>query len=105
LEKIGSSKKVEKAGARNDVMRHAQRHQLLGAASDSVMIYFSRKNISFYFNHPHDPDVRLRSQKVGNLKDFDVHGVPEKELPHNGQKSYQPVRHDHLPDVKRKVPT
>jgi hypothetical protein len=57
----------------------------------------------FYFNHPHDLDVRSRSQKGGSLKDFEVCGVPEKELPHNGQKSYQPVQHDCLPEEKRKV--
>jgi hypothetical protein len=41
---------------------------------------------------------------VGSLKNFEVRGVLEKELSHNGQKSYQPVWHGHLPDVKRKVP-
>jgi hypothetical protein len=33
------------------------------AACDNVMICFPRK-MSFCFNHPHDLDVRLRSQKV-----------------------------------------
>jgi hypothetical protein len=56
----------------------------------------------FYFNHPHDPDARSRSQKVGSLKDFDVCSIPDKELPHNKQKSNQPIWHSHLPEVKRK---
>jgi hypothetical protein len=56
----------------------------------------------FCFNYPRDLDVGLRSQKGERLKDFEVHGVPEKEPPHNGQKSYQPVQHDHLPKEKRK---
>jgi hypothetical protein len=70
LEKIGSSKKVEKAGARNDVMRHAQRHQLLGAASDSVMIYFSRKKYFFLFQPPARSGREIEEPKGWEFKRF-----------------------------------
>jgi hypothetical protein len=56
----------------------------------------------FYFNHPHDPDVRSRSQKVGSLKDFEIRGVLKKELFAQRTKSYQPIWHGHLPEVKKK---
>jgi hypothetical protein len=77
---------------------------IISAAGDSVTIRFPKKKMHFCFNHLHDPDARSRSQKVGSLKDFEVCGIPEKEPPHNRQKNYQLVWHDHLPDVKRKVP-
>jgi hypothetical protein len=58
----------------------------IGAASDRVMIHFPSKKMSFCFNNPRDPDAKLRSQKVGSLKDFEIRGILEKELPHNRQK-------------------
>jgi hypothetical protein len=64
---------------------------------------FPQKKMSFYFNHPRDPDVRSRSQKVGSLKDFEVCSVIEKVPLHNGQKSYQLICHGHLLEEKRKV--
>jgi hypothetical protein len=42
--------------------------------------------VPFRFNNPRNLDVESRSQKVGSLKDFEICGVPEKELPHTGQK-------------------
>jgi hypothetical protein len=39
---------------------------------------------------------------VGSLKYFEIRSVPKNELSHNGQKSYQPVQHVHLPEVKMK---
>jgi hypothetical protein len=44
----------------------------------------------FCFNHARDLDAELRSQKVGSIKDFEIHGVPEKEPPHNEQKAINP---------------
>jgi hypothetical protein len=62
----------------------------IGIVGDSVMIHFLRKKGHFHFNNPRNPDVESRSQKVGSLKDFEIHGIPEKELPHNGQKVINP---------------
>jgi hypothetical protein len=39
---------------------------------------------------------------VGSLKDFEIYGVHEKELPRSGQKSYQPDQYVHLLEVKKK---
>jgi hypothetical protein len=58
----------------------------IGIVGDSVTIRFLRKKGSFHFNNPRNLDAESRSQKVGSLKYFEIHGVPEKELPHNGQK-------------------
>jgi hypothetical protein len=74
----------------------------IGAAGDGVTIHFPRKNVTFFFNSPCNSDTESRSQKGGSLKDFEVCGVLEKEPSHNRQKTYQPVRHGHLPEVKRK---
>jgi hypothetical protein len=62
-------------------------------AGDSVMIHFPRK--SFYFNHPRNPGVGSRSQKVKSLKDFEVCSVQEKE-PEINEWTYQAERHGHL---------
>jgi hypothetical protein len=51
---------------------------------------FPKKNGPFHFNNPRNPDAELRSQMVESLKDFEICGVPEKELPHNGQKVINP---------------
>jgi hypothetical protein len=57
---------------------------LIGKVGDSVMIHFPRKKGPFHFNNPRNPDAESRSQKAGSLKDFEICGVPEKELPYNG---------------------
>jgi ribosome modulation factor len=33
---------------------------------------FPEKNVTFYFNRPHNPDVDARSQGVGSSKDFEI---------------------------------
>jgi hypothetical protein len=58
----------------------------IGIAGDSMTICFPRKNVTFYFNNPCNPDAELRSQKVGRLKDFETRNIPEKELPHTEEK-------------------
>jgi hypothetical protein len=58
----------------------------IGVACDNMMIHFLRKKVHFHFNNPRIPDAELRSQKMGSLKDFEICSVPEKELPHTGQK-------------------
>jgi hypothetical protein len=58
----------------------------IGAAGGRVMIQFSKKKMSFCFNHPRDPDAKPRSQKVGSFKDFKIRGILEKEPPRNRQK-------------------
>jgi hypothetical protein len=63
---------------------------LIGIAGDCVMIRFLRKKGSFHFKNPRNPDTESRSQKVGSLKDFEICGVPKKELSHNGQKVINP---------------
>jgi hypothetical protein len=63
---------------------------LIGIAGDSVMIRFPRKGGPFRFNNTHNSDAESRSQKVGSLKDFEIRGVPEKELPHNRPKVINP---------------
>jgi hypothetical protein len=72
----------------------------IGAAGDNMTICFPRKRMPFCFNHLRDSDVRSRSQKVGSLKDFEIHGVLEKESLRNGQKL--PTRsHNHLPEINK----
>jgi hypothetical protein len=44
---------------------------------------FQQKKMPFCFNHPCVSDARLRSQKVGSLKDFHVSGVLKKEQASN----------------------
>jgi hypothetical protein len=51
---------------------------------------FPKKNVSFHFNNPRNPDAESMSQKVGSLKDFEICGIPEKELPHTEQKVINP---------------
>jgi hypothetical protein len=46
--------------------------------------------VSFHFNNPRNPDAESKSQKVGSLKDFEIRGIPEKELLHNKQKIINP---------------
>jgi hypothetical protein len=46
--------------------------------------------VSFHFNNPRNLDAESKSQKVGSLKDFEIRGIPEKELPHNRQKIINP---------------
>jgi hypothetical protein len=42
----------------------------IGAAGNNVMIHFLRKKMSFYFNHPRDPDAGSRNRKGGKFKRF-----------------------------------
>jgi hypothetical protein len=56
----------------------------IGIAHDIMKIHFSRKKGHFRFSNPRNPKAESKSQKVGSLNDFEIHGVPEKELPHNG---------------------
>jgi hypothetical protein len=46
--------------------------------------------VPFHFNNICNPDAKSSSQKVGSLKDFEIHCVPEKELSHTGQKVINP---------------
>jgi hypothetical protein len=48
-------------------------------AGDGTMIRFPRKKVIFCFNCLRNPDADARSQGVGCLKDFEIHGVLEKE--------------------------
>jgi hypothetical protein len=57
----------------------------IGTAGYSVTIHFPRKNVHFYFNHPRNLDVELRSQMGESLKDFEACDVLEKEPLHNRQ--------------------
>jgi hypothetical protein len=40
---------------------------------------FPKKKVTFYFNHPRNPDADARSQGVGSSKDFEIRGIIEKE--------------------------
>jgi hypothetical protein len=51
---------------------------------------FPQKKVHFCFNHPCNPDAESMSQNGGSLKDFEVHGVPEKEPLHNRHKAINP---------------
>jgi hypothetical protein len=66
-----------------DVLRDAQLYRL---SKRQCHDSFPQKKMPFCFNHPRDPDMKPRSQKMGSLKDFEICGVLEKEPLHNGQK-------------------
>jgi hypothetical protein len=76
-------RRQEREAMGRDVLNRAG---FIGIACDSVMIHFPRKRGPFRFNNPRNPDAESRSQKVGSLKDFEIHDVPKKELLHNRQK-------------------
>jgi hypothetical protein len=67
---------------------------------NGATIRFPRKKVTFCFNHPRNPDADARSQGVGSSKDFEIHGVLEKEPRPAGHISYQANRHGYLPEVK-----
>jgi hypothetical protein len=87
LKVAGKMRRQEREAMGRDVLSG---DDLIGIAGDSAVIHFLRKNGHFCFNNPHNPDAESRSQKVGSLTDFEIHGVPEKELPHNRQKVINP---------------
>jgi hypothetical protein len=87
LKVAGKIRRKEREAMGRDVLSDAG---FIGIAGDSMMIYFPRKKVPFCFNNPCNPDAESRSQKVGSLKDFEICGVPEKELPHTRQKIINP---------------
>jgi hypothetical protein len=87
LKVVGKMRRYEQKLMGRDVLSSAS---FIGIAGDSMMIHFPRRKGPFHFNNPRNSDVESRSQNVGSLKDFEIHGIPEKELPHNGQKVINP---------------
>jgi hypothetical protein len=75
----------------------------ISAAGDIVMIRFPKKKVPFYFNHSRDSDVRSRSQKDWKFKRFGSLWRPREGTATQRTKSYQLIRHDHLPKVKKEV--
>jgi hypothetical protein len=71
-------------------MRRAQRRRLYRYSRRWYDDSFLEKKGPFRFNNPRNPDAESRSQNVGSLKNLEIRGVPEKELPHNGQKVINP---------------
>jgi hypothetical protein len=69
-------------------------------AGDRTMIHFPRKKITFCFNCSRNLDADARSQGVGSSKNFEIHGILEKEPRYVGRTSYQADRHGYLPEVK-----
>jgi hypothetical protein len=61
---------------------------------------FLEKNVTFCFNRPWNLDADVRSQGVGSSKDFEIHGILEKEPRLAERTSYQADRHSYLPEVK-----
>jgi hypothetical protein len=41
----------------------------------------------FLFQQPAQSRCGIEEPKGGSLKDFELHGIPEKKPPHNGQKA------------------
>jgi hypothetical protein len=64
---------------------------------------FLEKKVTFCFNHPRNPDVDARSRGVRSSKDFEIHGLLEKEPSPAGRTSYQADQHGYLPEVKIEV--
>jgi hypothetical protein len=65
---------------------------------------FPKKKITFYFNRPRNPDADARSWGVGSSKDFEIHGVLEKEPRSVRCTSYQADQNDYLSEVKMESP-
>jgi hypothetical protein len=82
------------------VLSGTQLHRRNGWQCDNS---FPQKKLPFCFNHPRDPDVGLRSLKVGSLKDFDVHNIIKKEPASNRQRSHLSDQQDHLPEVLKQA--
>jgi hypothetical protein len=71
----GSSKRLEGESEKRWNLMWSAVLSFICAASDSMMIRFPREKIHFCFNHLRNPDVESRSQRVGDLKYFEVHSV------------------------------
>jgi hypothetical protein len=69
-------------------------------AGDVTMIRVLRKKVIFCSNRPCNPNADARSWRVGSLKDFEIHDIPEKEPRSAGRTSYQADRHGYLRKVK-----
>jgi hypothetical protein len=69
-----------------------------------MTVLFPRKKLTFRFNHPCNSDTDARSRGVGSSKDFEIHGVLEKEPRSIGRTSNQADRHCYLPKVKIESP-
>jgi hypothetical protein len=69
-------------------------------ASDGTTIRVPRKKVTFCFNRPRNSDVDARIRGVGSSKDFEIHGILEKEPRSARRTSYQADRHSYLPEVK-----
>jgi hypothetical protein len=61
---------------------------------------FPQKKVPFCFINPHDPDAGSRGQKVGSLKILKS-AASSRRNRCAMDKSYQLVRHAHLPEVKK----
>jgi hypothetical protein len=75
----GSRKRLEGESVKRWDLTHSEALSFICATCDSVMIHFLRKKMPLCFNHPRNPNVKLRSQKVGDLKYFEVRNVQAKE--------------------------
>jgi hypothetical protein len=64
---------------------------------------FPKKKTTFCFNRPRNSDMDMRSRGVGSLKDFEIHGVLEKEPRSTRHTSYQADRNSYLPKVKIEI--
>jgi hypothetical protein len=71
-------------------MRRALRRQLYRHSRQQYDDSFPKKKVHFCFNNQRNPDAESRSQKVGSLKDFEIHSILEKELLHTRQKVINP---------------
>jgi hypothetical protein len=70
------------------------------AAGDSATIHFPKKRC-LSVSTARIIQMRDRvAKKFGSSKDFEVHGVLEKEPGSNRPTSYQAGQHDYLPEVK-----
>jgi hypothetical protein len=87
LKVAGKMRRQERETMGRDVISDAD---FIGIVGNNMMIHFPRKKVPLHFNNSRNPDAESRSQKVGSLKDFEIRGVPEKELPHTGQKVINP---------------
>jgi hypothetical protein len=61
-----------------------------------------KKNMSFCFNHPHNPDTGSRSQKVWKFKRFWSLWRPHEGTLGLMDKIYQSDQHGHLPEAENK---
>jgi hypothetical protein len=69
-------------------------------AGDGTTIHFQRKSVTFCLNRPRNPDTDARYWGVGSSKDFEIHGILEKEPRSARRTSYLADRHSYLPEVK-----